>query len=147
MNNFLTGLFPTGHRLGWVGLAWVLCHINHCYLFNAKYFLYINDQIVLFQTIQFSTSTVSMSKTVLFQIIQFSISTYFSFIWPIDRISSGATTPGQERTWEQWQRRGTPYSPKFQYYWNLTIRLFSILSRTLIGVCKWGDLSTLQRSC
>ena len=33
-------------------------------------------------------------KTVLFQTIQFSISTQFSSIWPIDRILSGATTPG-----------------------------------------------------
>ena len=36
-----------------------------------------------------------MSKTVLFQTIQFSISTLFSSIWPIDRTQSGATTPGQ----------------------------------------------------
>ena len=33
--------------------------------------------------------------TVLFQAIQFSISTQFSFIWPIDRTLSGATTPRQ----------------------------------------------------
>ena len=38
---------------------------------------------------------VSMSKTVLFQTIQFSISTQFSFISPIDKTLSGATTPGQ----------------------------------------------------
>ena len=36
-----------------------------------------------------------MLKTVLFQTIQFSISTQFSSIWPIDRIQSGDTTPGQ----------------------------------------------------
>ena len=36
-----------------------------------------------------------MSKTVLFQAIQFSISTQFSFIWPIDKTLSGATTSGQ----------------------------------------------------
>ena len=34
-------------------------------------------------------------KTVLFQTIQFSISTQFSYIWPTDRILSGATTPGK----------------------------------------------------
>ena len=33
--------------------------------------------------------------TVLFQTIPFSISTHFSSVWPIDRILSGATTPGQ----------------------------------------------------
>ena len=28
----------------------------------------------------------------------------------------------RECTWEQWQWRGTLYSPKFQHHWNLTIR-------------------------
>ena len=27
---------------------------------------------------------------------------------------------------------GAPHSPKFQRYWNLTIRLFSVISRTLV---------------
>ena len=57
--------------------------------------------------IQFTVSTVSISKTVLFRAIQFGISTQFkcqnsklsklqlSSIWPIDRTLSGATTPGQ----------------------------------------------------
>ena len=53
------------------------------------------SQTVLIQTIQFSVSIDSMSKAVLFQVIQFSISTQFSFIWPIDRALSGATTPCQ----------------------------------------------------
>ena len=34
-------------------------------------------------------------QSVLFQTIQFSISTQFSYIRPIDRALSGATTPGQ----------------------------------------------------
>ena len=38
-----------------------------------------------------------------------------------------------ECIWEQWQWRGTPYSPKLQHYWSLTIRLFSVISRTHIG--------------
>ena len=38
-----------------------------------------------------------MTKTFLFQAIQFSIRTQFSFIWPIDRTLSGATTPGQNK--------------------------------------------------
>ena len=52
-------------------------------------------KIFLFQTIQFSVSTISMSNTDLFQEIQFSISTQFSSTWPIDRMLSGATTPRQ----------------------------------------------------
>ena len=40
----------------------------------------LNVKIVLFQTIQFTVNTVSMSKTVLSKVIQFSISTRFSSI-------------------------------------------------------------------
>ncbi len=40
----------------------------------------LNVKTVLFQTIQFSVSTVSKSKTVPFQIIHFSISMQFSSI-------------------------------------------------------------------
>ena len=31
-----------------------------------------------------------------------------------------------------WQRMGTPHSAKLQHYWNLTIRLSSIISRTFV---------------
>ena len=37
------------------------------------------------------------------------------------------------RTWERWQWRGTPHSPKLQHCWNLNIRLFSVISRTPVG--------------
>ena len=46
-----------------------------------------------------------------------------------------------EWTWELWQWRGTPHSSKSQHHWNLTIRLFSVISRTLIE----GGLTPLQR--
>ena len=58
--------------------------------------------------------------------------TQFTSIWPIDRTLSGAITPIQS-TWKRWQWRGTPYSPKHQHYCSLTIGLFSVNSRTLIG--------------
>ena len=54
----------------------------------------------------------------------------FSSIWPIDRTLSGATALGQERTWERWQWRSTLHSPKLQHYWNLNIRLSSVISGT-----------------
>ena len=38
-----------------------------------------------------------MSKTVLFQMIKFSLSIEFSFVWPIDRAQSIATTPSQSK--------------------------------------------------
>ena len=68
----------------------------------------LNVKTVIFHTIQFSPSTVSMSisnnsvsytKTILFQAIQFSISTQFTSIWPIDRTMSGDTAPGQSEPW------------------------------------------------
>ena len=46
-----------------------------------------------------------------------------SSIWPIDGTLSDATTP----TWEWWQFKGTPHSPKFEYYWSFTIRLFNVI--------------------
>ena len=39
---------------------------------------------------------------------------------------------GPEWTWEQRQWRGSPHSPKLQHCLNLTIRLFSVISRTLV---------------
>ena len=37
-----------------------------------------------------------------------------------------------EWTWEWWQWRGAPHSPKLQHYWILMIRLFSVICRTLV---------------
>ena len=48
---------------------------------------------------------------------------------------------GPEWTLEQWQWKGTPHSPKIQHYWTLTIRLFSLIIRTLIR----GGLTPLQK--
>ncbi len=95
---------------------------------NSANFVYtqLNVKTVLYITIQFSVSTVSVSKTVpfqtiwfsistqfkckyslivknisvqpvLIQTIQFSISMLFSSIQPIDRSLSGATIPDQSR--------------------------------------------------
>ena len=46
---------------------------------------------------------------------------------------SGAYPSGQEGTWEQWQWVGIPHFPELQHYRNLTIRLFSVISRSLVG--------------
>ena len=73
--------------------------------------------------------------------IQFCINTQYSTIWPIGR-NIWCYQSGSKWTWERWQWRSTPHSPKLQYYWNLTIRLFSVISRTLVG----GGLTALQRS-
>ena len=73
-----------------------------------------------------SALSYTLPKTVLFQTIQFCIRPQFSSIWPIDRL---------EWTSERWQWRGTLHSPKLQHYWNLTIRLFGLISRTRVEVC------------
>ena len=52
------------------------------------------SKTVLIQTIQFSISTQIKVKIVLFQAIQISVSTQFSSIWPIARTLSGNTTVG-----------------------------------------------------
>ena len=73
-------------------------------------------------------------QTVLFQAIQLSINTYFSTNWPIDRTLSGATTPGQSghgSEGHKWILR-IPQSLTL-HYWSLTVRLFSVISRTLFG--------------
>ena len=61
-------------------------------------------------------------------------------IWFIDRNVSSATHSRSEWTWEQWQWKGTPHSPNLQS-WNLTIKWFYVIPRTLIG----GGLTPLQR--
>ena len=66
--------------------------------------------------VQFFVYT-QLVKTVLFQTTQFSISTQFSSVWPMDRTLSGATSLGQSGPVSQ----------------SLTISLFSVISRTLVG--------------
>ena len=55
---------------------------------------------------------------------------------------SGATTLGQSGPGRNGNEGGTPHSPKLQHCWNLTIRLFSVIYRTLI---RGGGLTPLQR--
>ena len=81
-------------------------------------------------------------KTVLFQVIRFSISTQFSSIWCIDktlsrtRVNMGSTAI-----------KGYSTFSKFQNYWSLTIRLFSVISRTLVrGVLSFCK-KTVCGSC
>ena len=73
-----------------------------------------------------------MSKTVLFQIIQFSISMQFCSIWHIDRTLSGAITPGQSGPGSNVIERVLHIPRSSRHCYNLTIRLFSFISRTLV---------------
>ena len=69
-----------------------------------------------------------MRKTFLFQAIHFSINMPLVLLGPYQWYHSGL-----EWTWEWWQWRGTLHSPKLQHCLNLTIRLFSVISRPLVG--------------
>ena len=69
-----------------------------------------------------SQYTVSMSKAVLFQAILFSISTPFRCCHSVS-----------VWTWERWQWRGTLHFPNLHHYWNLTMRLLSVIYKTLFG--------------
>ena len=71
-------------------------------------------------------------KTVLFQTIQFSISTPFSSILPIDRTLSGATTPSQSGPGSDGNKEVLLSPQSSSIIRNLTIRLFSVISRTFI---------------
>ena len=117
------------------------------------------SKIFLFQIIQFS-------PTVLIQTIQFSISMQLILFNPLIgphqllpfRVGVGLGTMAMkgcsafpkapafepEWTWEQWKWRGAPHSPKLQHRWNLTIRLFCVISRTLASE-GWRGLTPLQR--
>ena len=55
---------------------------------------YIDKQFYIKQISLELVSSLNL-KRILFQVIQIRISTFLSFIWPIDRTLSGATTPGQ----------------------------------------------------
>ena len=70
---------------------------------------------------------------------------WFSSIWPIDRTLIRCYHSKSEWTWKQWRWRDTPHSLELQHYWNLTIKLFSVISRT--HVVRWGGgLTPLQKS-
>ena len=98
---------------GWWLVGWVLWHINLCRLFNAK------------------SIFIQFSQTVLIQTIQFSISMQFYLTHRKSPIRCYHSRP--EWTWEQWQWRGALHSPKPQHHWNLTIRLFSVISGHSLG--------------
>ena len=92
--------------------------------FKFKYTVYLSKTF-LFQAILFS-------QIVLIQTIQFSVSMQLVLFNPIRCYHTGT-----EWTWEQWQWRGTLYSPKLQHHWSLTIRSFSVISRTLQRCSRW----------
>ncbi len=51
----------------------------------------------------------------------------------MDRALPDAIISGQRGPGSNGNEGGAPYSPKPQHYWNLTIRLFGVIYRKLVG--------------
>ena len=101
--------------------------------FKCKFSLIVKN--ISIQAIQFS-------QTILIQTIQFSTSLQFSSIQPIDRALSSATISGLSGPGSNGNKGVLYIPPKPQYYWNLAIRLFCVISRTHVV----GGSTPLQRS-
>ena len=85
-------------------------------------FTQLNDQIVLFQTIQFCMSHLCACSLIVKQ---------FYLTHRYDPIRCCHSRP--EWSWDWWQWRGILHFSELQHCWNLTIRLFCVISWTLIG--------------
>ena len=107
------------------------CYVSLIIELNISHlFTQLNDLRIIFLTIQLSTSHFfAQSLNV----------KHFYLTHRQDPIRSYHS--GSECTWEQWQRKGTPLSLKHQHCWSLTIRMFNVISRTLVG----GSLTPLLR--
>ena len=90
----------------------MLCITNNSIKHQLFVYTQLNDQIVLFQTIQFSKSRLFPPNL---NVKQFNL----TYRW--EPIRCYHSEPGGTWEWGQW--RGTKHSPKLQHYWNLTIRL------------------------
>ena len=64
----------------------------------------------------------------------------------IDRALIRWYNSGPEWTWGRLQWRGAPHSSKLQYHWKFTLRLFSVIYRTLLGLSYLSAELTLVYS-
>ena len=100
------------------------CYVSLTIQLNvSQLFKQFNDQVVRFLTIQFSFS--SQFFAVSLNVKQFFlIHRYYPIRWYHTRLGC---------TWKTLQWRGTPNSPTFHYYLSLTIILFNVILRRLVG--------------
>ena len=128
------------------GISTIVCHLipnpilthalNTWFANTFCWYKQLSNQSVLFLTIQFS-----IIKVKRYCYVQLTILLNISHLFINSSISSNSIKymPIEcyhfepEGIWEQWQWRGTLHSPKLKHYWNVTIRLFNVISRTLIG--------------
>ena len=77
----------------------------------------------------------------IWQTIRSGISTLFTFYLTHRQEPIRCYHSWPEYIWKWWQWGVTSHSPKLQHHRSLTIRFFSVISRTLVG----GGLTPLQR--
>ena len=97
----------------------LLCITNNSIKHQSFIYSQLNDETVLFLTIQFSISH-------FFALSLFVKQFYLTYRYDPIRCHHS------EWSWEWWQWKGTPHSPKLQHYWSLTIGLINVISSTLI---------------
>ena len=100
----------------------MLCITNNSIKDQSFVYTQLNDQTVLFLTIQFGISP---------SFVHHLNDKQFYLTHRYDPMRYYHSTP--EWTREKWQWRGTPHSSNLQHYWSLTIGLFNVISKTLIG--------------
>ena len=117
--------------VGWL-VGWVLLHINDYWLFNRTYiyikywydlWIHFVDNILKEPDIYFGTQLNGFRYCYITATIWYQSFTH-CYISPIDWTQSDSTTPGQSEP--------VCNSPKLKS-WCLTIRLFNVISRTLVG--------------
>ena len=122
-------------NLSWVNkVKWfrvLLCITDNSIKYQSFVCILLNDQTVLFHTIQV---TISYFFVLSLNVEQF----YLTYRQDLIRCYRS----GPEWPWERWQWRGTLHSPKLQHYWSLTIRLFNVISGHSLVV---GGLTPLPR--
>ena len=140
---------PLRAKVNLEGLVWfgffVWRHIKLCRLFNAKEIL-LEEQPWYYLTHSWKNKGFHTfpkdiyPKVNVITWLEYELVYYDSAVHRFNHY----TTRTPHWTWKRWQWRGTTYSPKFQYYRNLTIRLFRVISRTLVGICG-GSYSSAEK--
>ena len=129
---FLTIQFSISQKIKWFQA--LLCITSYSIKHPSLVYTQLNDQAVLFLTILFCRSH------------SFALSLNVKHFYLTNRLDPfRCYQSGPEWTWELCQWRGTSHSPKLLHYWSLTIRLFNVISWTLVGgilaLCR--DTSTV----
>ena len=101
------------NKVKWFQILSITINLNK---HNSFVYTQLNDQTVLFQSIPFSIKHLFALDLNIKQL-------YY-------RTLSGATIPGQRGSRSN---RGTPHFCKLHRYWSFTIRLFSVISKTLVS--------------